>query len=839
MRENIKCNKTFDKKEIRSLIEWFLNNYGGIRTIKLLDKLKALGFKQASIAGISLGIDDLKIPETKKILFKNTEKDLNKIEIKAKNGRINSLNRLDKITETWNRTNELLKDEVIKNLRQTDLLNPVYMMTFSGARGNISQIKQLIGMRGLMSDSQGEIINLPIKSNLKEGLKIPEYFISCYGARKGLVDTAIKTANSGYLTRRLIYAAQSLIVKKNDCKSKYNKLLLSLKKDKKYYKILQEKILGRVIARDIYDKRKNKVIASAGQDICQYTLKRISIYKKIYIRSPLTCKLNTGICQLCYGWNLANGRMVELGESIGILAAQSIGEPGTQLTMRTFHTGGVFAGEVAETIIAPHSGNIKYNSFSKGREIETKYREKAFFTLEEKKLTITDGKTQKSVIYIPCYSIIFSKNNEEVSNRQILAQLCDWQELKGKKKKKELREIKEIKTKISGQVYFDTINKKEENGIIWIINGNILTNKILYKNRIKKNYIIKHIFLETKNENYKQINIINNDSKTQRIQKNYLSHKELKKLKEFNIDNKLKSKIYCVNKVTNRKKEFLTNKKLLTKSLKIRENLPKIGEFVYKNKIIGRRFVNKYPLQVIEIKKDHLKVQKANPTTISKNCQINIKNNSLTKKNKTIFYTHHQKQKTEDIVQGLPKIEELLEAKKTSNFRSISNNPHEKLKKLFTCFEKKYSNEIAVRKSIDRIQKLLVEKIQSVYKTQGVNICDKHMEIIIKQMTSKVIILEAGDSNLINGETIEINKIEKINYKLETKVKYEPIIIGISKISLSNQSFISEASFQETTSVLTKSAIEGKIDWLCGLKENLILGNLIPVGTGYKMQKTL
>nr|AEW13011.1 RNA polymerase beta '' subunit [Strombomonas acuminata] len=670
MKENIKCNKTFDKKEIRNLIEWFLSNYGGIRTVKLLDKLKELGFKQASFAGISLGIDDLKIPETKKILFRNTERDLNKIETKTKNGQINTLNRLDKITETWNRTNELLKDEVIRNLRQNDLLNPVYMMTFSGARGNISQIKQLIGMRGLMSDSQGEIINLPIKSNLKEGLKIPEYFISCYGARKGLVDTAIKTANSGYLTRRLIYAAQSLIVKKNDCKSNY--------------KLLREKILGRVLAKDIYDTGKNKLIASEGQDICQYTLKKISAYKKIYIRSPLNCKLNTGICQLCYGWNLGNGRMVELGESIGILAAQSIGEPGTQLTMRTFHTGGVFAGEVAETIIAPHSGKIQYNSFSKGREIETKYNEKAFFTLEEKKLTVTDNKTHKSVINIPRYSLIFSKNNEEISEKQILAQLSNWQELREKTKKKEPREIKEIKTTISGQVYFDKINKMEENGIIWIINGNILTYRILFKKATKK-----------------------------------------------------------------------------------------------------------------------------------------------------------QKQKTEDIVQGLPKIEELLEAKKTSNFRNLNNNPHEKLKRLFACLEKKYFNDIAVRKSIDKIQKLLVERIQSVYQAQGVNICDKHMEIIIKQMTSKVIILESGDSNLINGEIIEINKIEKINNKLEVKAKYEPIIIGISKISLSNQSFISEASFQETTNVLAKSAIEGKIDWLCGLKENLILGNLIPVGTGYEINKTL
>jgi DNA-directed RNA polymerase subunit beta' len=267
--ENLICfNKTFDKNEIKNLINWFIINYGNIRTKKLLDKLKTLGFKYATEAGISLGIEDLKIPSTKKILFQNTEKILSKNDTKYQKGILSSINTQEKITQSWNTTNELLKNEVITNFRQTDLLNPLYMMTLSGARGNLSQIKQLVGMRGLMADSQGEIINLPIKSNFKEGLNAIEYFISCYGARKGLIDTALKTANSGYLTRRLVYVSQGQVIKKPDCFTKRNNLILNLKNNKKEFKYLKEKLIGRVLARTIKDKSTNKIIASYGQDIC-------------------------------------------------------------------------------------------------------------------------------------------------------------------------------------------------------------------------------------------------------------------------------------------------------------------------------------------------------------------------------------------------------------------------------------------------------------------------------------------------------------------------------------------------------------------------------------------
>lgn len=267
-KQTIFFNKTIDKDEIKRLIDWFLRSYGSIRTRKLLDGLKTVGFTQATNAGVSIGIGDLLIPKVKSRLLKNTQERLEKNDINYITGKIQLTSNIEGISENWNATNEILKNEVLENFRQTNLLNPVYMMTLSGARGNISQIKQLVGMRGLMSDSQGELINLPIKSNFKEGLNLVEYFISCYGARKGLVDTALKTANSGYLTRRLIYVSQSQIIKKPDCKTSSISIIFNYSRNKKEYNKTKQKLLGRVIGKSLKKDSTGKVIAALGQDIC-------------------------------------------------------------------------------------------------------------------------------------------------------------------------------------------------------------------------------------------------------------------------------------------------------------------------------------------------------------------------------------------------------------------------------------------------------------------------------------------------------------------------------------------------------------------------------------------
>lgn len=269
---SVNCNRIFDKKELQNLIGWFITNYGSIKTKELLDRIKIFSLKYATEAGISLGLDDLQIPPSKIDMVKNAENILKGIKRQQRNGKLNFVDLTERESDIWSITNENLKNEVLRNLRRVDLLNPLYMMTNSGARGNLSQVKQLVGMRGLMADVQGNVINLPIKSNFKEGLNIVEYFVSCYGARKGLIDTALKTANAGYLTRRLIYAAQGLVIKKPDCFTQYNSLVVISKKEKEKYRSLKGKLIGRVIAKTIKDEKSNTILFSLGQDICNVRL---------------------------------------------------------------------------------------------------------------------------------------------------------------------------------------------------------------------------------------------------------------------------------------------------------------------------------------------------------------------------------------------------------------------------------------------------------------------------------------------------------------------------------------------------------------------------------------
>nr|YP_010700414.1 RNA polymerase subunit beta' [Phacus arnoldii]WCH63547.1 RNA polymerase subunit beta' [Phacus arnoldii] len=821
------CNKNFDKQKLKDLIEWFLNNYGNIRTTKLLDKLKLIGFRYSTEAGISLGLDDLKIPPIKKELIKNIDNQIKKNKIKFLLGKKNKQQWLEESIETWTITNEILKDEVIKNFRQTDLLNPVYMMIFSGARGNISQIKQLVGIRGLMSDSKGDIINFPIKTNFKEGLNSTEYFISCYGARKGLIDTALKTANSGYLTRKLIYVAQNITIKQPDCNTKTGILIKSNKKNKKQYIKTKEKIIGRTLSENIQEKN-GTLIASKGQDICNFLAKKIIKNKNyIFLRSILSCRLNLGVCQLCYGWNLANNKIVKVGEAIGILAAQSIGEPGTQLTMRTFHTGGIFTGEISKFINTPHEGKIIYNENKDGKKINTKYNEKGFFLLKDKNVLIRKNNFKISKINIPKYSIIYIRPKEFVFRKQIIAEIPKWKKTKINNKN---NEKEYIKSKNSGQIFFNINykqNKKKET--LWILNGNILN----YRDIFKKIFSSKenNSILFSKEKKYITNNVILKIKEKNKIKKRLpkINHKSLIKIKIlFKIVNKNLIN-YEIKKKIKKERKLLLNKINNKKSIKILKKKLKVGKFIKKNTMN-----KKYLGQIREKIENIIIIKKGIPYAIDKNVVINVKNNKLIEKNNTIFNLIYKKKKTKDIVEGLPKIEEILEVKETKGSKIINKNPKKRLKQQFELIKQNNNNSLANRKTIKKIQNYLIKEIQSVYLSQGVKISEKHIEIIIKQMTSKVIIKEKGHSNLLSGEILEINKIEKINQTLRKKASYEPILLGISKVCLLNESFISAACFQETTRILTRAAIMGKFDWLSGLKENLILGNLIPTGTGYR-----
>jgi hypothetical protein len=497
--ESIFFNFPFDKGRLKNIVCWFFEKHGQYKTLKFLEKLKEVGFGSATNAGISLGIDDLKIPNQKIRLVSTAETKVAKDLLYYRNAKMTGIERIQRLIYTWNQTNDTLKQEVVRLFETTDLLNPIYMMAFSGARGNMSQVRQLVGMRGLMSDPQGQIIDFPIQSNFREGLTLTEYLISTYGARKGIVDTALRTATAGYLTRRLVDVAQHTIVSKFDCGTMRGIFLFDMKDGKKTIYSFQNRLIGRVLAQNIefldqtapssleknnektkqtfsqkgyavtnskenVQKGEKKQIAFRNQEIDSKLAQAISkVTKKAFVRSPLTCETSRFVCQLCYGWSFSHGKLVSVGEAVGIIAAQSIGEPGTQLTMRTFHTGGVFAGGLTDQILAPFDGKILYFQNIPGICVRNALSEIAFFTkmtgsfivektfgkfsqLNKKNGIFSSGtlnqpfhlselggkaadvskqpteKKRGEILRIPAYAVLFCRNNEFVRKKQVLAQ---------------------------------------------------------------------------------------------------------------------------------------------------------------------------------------------------------------------------------------------------------------------------------------------------------------------------------------------------------------------------------------------------------------------------------
>ena len=363
-------NKQMDKGSLKKLLGQMYLEYGGAKAASLADALKHLGYKYATVSGTTISIADLSVPSIKKDLLKSAEEEIEKSTNRYLKGEITEVERYTKVIDTWSETTAKLTEQVVENF---DKLNPVYMMAFSGARGNLSQVSQLVGMRGLMADAQGQIIDLPIKSNFKEGLSVTEYIISSYGARKGLVDTALKTADSGYLTRRLVDVAQDVIIRADDCHTEKYINMKPITDGDAVIVPLIDRLLGRTVAQDIVDADGNVLVAN-GKTMDRDDIKKISglDLHELKVRSGLTCGLEYGVCQKCYGWAMTSQKLVDIGEAIGIIAAQSIGEPGTQLTMRTFHTGGaVGVKEAKKEIIAREAGKVV--SKIKARELRTRH----------------------------------------------------------------------------------------------------------------------------------------------------------------------------------------------------------------------------------------------------------------------------------------------------------------------------------------------------------------------------------------------------------------------------------------------------------------------------------
>nr|YP_009295987.1 RNA polymerase beta'' subunit [Schizymenia dubyi]AOM64922.1 RNA polymerase beta'' subunit [Schizymenia dubyi] len=1166
-------NKIVDKSQLKELIVWAFRNYGIARAANMADRLKDLGFHYATKAGISLSLEDLRIPPVKNKLLRETLNSIRTTDNRYKRGEITAVERFQKVIDTWNNSSEMLKQEVIQYFKKTDPLNSIYMMAFSGARANISQVRQLVGMRGLMSDPQGQIIDLPISSNFREGLTITDYFISSYGARKGLVDTALRTADSGYLTRRLVDVAQDVIIREFDCKTPQGILLEGMIDKQKVLISLEQSLLGRVLAEDILDCASGHIIAKSGQDIGPDLADQIITmgYKSVLVRSPITCNSIRSVCQLCYGWNLAHGKMVDLGEAVGIIAAQSIGEPGTQLTMRTFHTGGVFTGELAQTIISPKHAIIKYDENLSLSPIRTRHGDPAMQVDMDGQIKLIDSNNDEHIIDLIKGTLILVDDGSDIEKNEIIAEYPVSDRIMTEKAQKSVIadfsgsvHLQNLETE---KIYDQTGNLREvdKGGIIWILSGivynipdnaqlmisenqKIRDNSLLARTQIisqysgciriinKKNKNLnpdiciitsskiftnfkvfinindgyKNYILQTEKQDkfilqiFPQQKIIHNQiigdlisdvyktqtggivkyldlsiSKKQignhrdyydvlgpgyilwiseetheinkdislllvkhgdfveagtEIIKNIFAnnsgileviHKEgiireiiikpgyvypLEKLEngwfldksrgflrpgETIIDNLVTDKLVYWEYMATDEKRFILirpvivyaipnkniefqyadnsfgtntfNLKLIRrtyfrdgeriksisgvelvkthlvaqletdinnlncyiefhKSDKYNSNLllkfitadtlsirdthsindknfyiktrllvendqfvdsgsviaqteifsstegqvnyikdtksanrrilivtdtdqkifivnnhqcikVKVGDWIYIGDEIATNIFSFDSGRITAIQDNQVIMRIGQPYLISQGSFIKVSHNSLVQRGESIAILIFERAKTGDIVQGLPRIEEILEARKKSD---TSFNPHLLLESKFRLYlGKGLSLYDATRLSLLDVQLALVKEVQLVYQSQGVDIADRHIEVIVRQMTSKVKIENGGDTEYLPGEMVELQKVESINRSLyainKQEASYHPILLGITKASLNTESFISAASFQETTKVLTEAAISGKLDWLRGLKENVIIGRLIPAGTGFNL----
>lgn len=1219
-KKKIFFNQIIGKKELKNIIAWAFTSYGAARTAYLVEQLKDLGFHYATKAGISLSVEDLLIPPIKNSLLEIAETEIKATENRYLLGEITAVERFQKVIDIWHRTSETLKNEVVKYFKLTDPLNSLYMMSFSGARGNISQVHQLVGMRGLMADPQGEIIDFPIRSNFKEGLTTTEYLISSYGARKGVVDTALRTADSGYLTRRLVDIAQEVIIREIDCGTKKGLLLTSLNENGRNLISLKDRLVGRVLSYNIYHPKTHSLIAQTNESVSVLLAEEIvkAGIKEVWIRSPLTCKTPHSVCQYCYGWNLAHGRLVELGEAVGIIAAQSIGEPGTQLTMRTFHTGGVFTGEVAKQINAPFPGRIFYPNKTNFRSIRTRYGDDAWWVETNSKLRL-EGENGKRVSFnLTQGSIVRVNDNSWVQTNDLLAEIASTTRNNRRAKEKATRDLR---TDIAGEVHFQNLEIDEgggqadtTGGSIWILSGEVYNlpsnSDVLIKNgdfiiqgsvlartqfisqyggiisltqnNSKINIVPSFLHVRTGNISLQQIeqldkyylNFINGKSFELKIQsgsklkngdtigehylttemggivhytdievkisnnanyeilkpgsllwipeetyeiisdlksllvkngqyiksgtqllknkdirnkesgiveivhkknlvteiiikpgnvlkiknhisfakknkrfiqpgeylfsnfivkdlryvelimtstgpilllrpvieykvesskiistnpKNeinlstnqYLLYKDGEKIKSINGVPLLKTqlrievkesldhlpiksefvvseqdpslfelKLECIESITIKKDKHFESPSLSSLATSQTRILVKNNQFIKKGELIAQteiiskssgevrwlgdnnlkqirrlllitnnqlvtipltnvnsqndynlnlgnniragdtiigNIISTYSGQIIELTSNYIKLRIARPYLISARAIIRVNTGDLLQSGESLALLVFERSKTGDIIQGLPRIEDLLEARRPKDssvlashpgfvnitysetielkikslyklitllelqpgvFPIISNNQfiqagislsegdsniHDILDIFFNLYFRSGINSLtladAIHLSLQKIQLLLVNEVQSVYQSQGIDISDKHIEIIIRQMTGKVKIEEGGDTTLLPNEFVEFQQIEKMNQKLKEAngqlALYSPVLLGITKASLNTQSFISAASFQETTRVLAKAAVEGKMDQLRGLKENVIIGNLIPAGTGF------
>jgi len=749
-------NEVLTKKNLRQIISRVLKTTGSARAAQFLDAIKRLGFESATTAGLTFSLSDIVVPNSKEVLISDASSEVEKARANYEMGFITENERYNQVIDIWTRTNNRVSDvlfETLKNDREG--FNAIYMMADSGARGSKEQIRQLGGMRGLMAKPQRrtvgeEVIETPIKSSFREGLSVWEYFISTHGARKGLTDTALKTAEAGYLTRRLVDAAQDVVITMEDCGTILGQEITALREGGDIVEPLSERIAGRFAVDDIVNPVSGEVVVEAGEEITDVLAQEIEDYgiEQVRVRSVLTCDATAGLCGKCYGRNLATGKMVEIGEAVGIIAAQSIGEPGTQLTLKTFHVGGV-ASRVAEQTKATARvpGKVKYEG------LKTSTRSDGEVVALDMGRMILTAADRAVPFNVPAGAVVRVKEGQEVQQEDIL---FEWEPYSIP-----------IMARTEGKVVFHDI----EVGI-------------------------------TVREDI--------DDRTERMQRIITEDREKKRHPHITVvgakgkvleTHALPAGAYLVAEDKQKVQKGDTLARLLREMGRTRDitgGLPKVAELFEAKRV-------KDPAMISEIDGT---TEVGTPKEGIREVRV-ISDGGATKQYR-IPYGKYLLVQTGDSVRAGDKLCE------------GSVDPHDVL---------------AVRGWM-AVQEFLTNQIQAVYRLQKVSINDKHIAVIVKQMLRKVKVLDAGDSNYIEGEIVERRRLLAENQKLAGEnlrpASYQPILLGITRAALLTESFLSAASFQETTRVLSEASIQGRLDGLNGLKENVIVGRLVPAGTGFR-----
>jgi len=771
-------NQAMTKKAISRLLNTCYRTLGLKHSVIFADQLMYLGFAQATYSGVSVGMEDMVIPGEKVKIIAGAEEEVREIESQFASGLVTRGERYNKVVDIWSRTNEQVAKAMMDNLATEKVVNKkgeieeqksfnsIFIMADSGARGSAAQIRQLAGMRGLMAKPDGSIIETPIKANFREGLTVLQYFISTHGARKGLADTALKTANSGYLTRRLVDVAQDLVVNEPDCGTSNGLLMTPMIEGGDVVEALRDRVLGRVISQDVYRPGTDELLTAAGTLLDERWVDRLELagVDEVVVRSVITCNTRYGVCAKCYGRDLARGHQVNIGEAIGVMAAQSIGEPGTQLTMRTFHIGGA-----ASRASAVSNVQVRNEGVARFHNIKTVQHNNGNLVAVSRsgEIGVADSRGRERERYkLPYGAVITVKDAATVKGGQIVA---NWDP-----------HTHPIITEVAGRVKFIDMDESitvrhQTDELTGLTNIEIMDPK----DRPAAGKDLRPA-IRLLDANGLPVKAESGDQPVQYF------------LPSMAITGLQDGAMVGVGDVIGRIPQESS------KTRDITGGLPRVADL----------FEARKP------KEPAILAEKSGVITFGKETKG---------KHRLIITPDDGSEAHEELIPKWRQIN-VFEGERVSRGEMISDGPQN-------------PHDILRLKGETALASYIVNEVQDVYRLQGVKINDKHIEVIIRQMLRKVDVVEGGDSSFIKGEQVEYSRLMEENEKLNTDnkfgAKYERILMGITKASLATESFISAASFQETTRVLTEAAVTGKEDDLRGLKENVVVGRLIPAGTGF------